>query len=101
MSEWEKKLDITLNSIRELLLKKHHDYGEENLLEFGELGILIRVSDKVARLKHIQKTCLLTSETNVDTWMDLAGYAIQALIMNTVIMEKTGHDSYSESNANS
>ena len=46
-------VDEMLEEIADMLVEKHHDYGEENLASFGELGILVRSSDKVARLKNL------------------------------------------------
>jgi len=69
------------SELQTMLIKKHHDYGVDNLKKFGELGILVRCSDKVERLNNIIKSGAAVSETNEDTWMDLAGYAIQALMM--------------------
>ena len=34
--------------------KKQHDYGPGNISSFGEVGVLVRVSDKIARLKNLQ-----------------------------------------------
>lgn len=77
-----KNVDETLDSIAEVLIKKHHDYGESNLLEFGELGILVRASDKVARLKNLaDKEARVQDESKRDSWRDMAGYAVQALIL--------------------
>lgn len=71
-----------LAAVEEHLMRKHRDYGENNLKEFGELGILVRASDKVARLKNlIDKHAEVEDESRADTWRDLAGYAIQAMIM--------------------
>jgi hypothetical protein len=83
MAEYEEKLDNVMLHVRELLLEKHHDYGEENLLAFGEYGVLIRSSDKVARLKNLIETGenFCADEKTEDTWRDLAGYALQALVM--------------------
>lgn len=69
-------------AVENILVAKHHDYGEDNLAAFGELGILVRASDKLARLKNLlDKQAEVDDETRADTWRDLAGYAIQALIM--------------------
>jgi len=63
-----------------MLDKKNRDYGDDNLLKFGTFGILVRCSDKISRLEHI-----MTSKTNAvgeseeQEWLDIAGYAIQAL----------------------
>lgn len=71
-----------LAEVDSMLKQKHHDYGEENLAAFGELGILVRTSDKLARLKNlVGKNAEVSDETREDTWRDLAGYAIQALIL--------------------
>jgi ribosomal protein S27AE len=83
-------LNVTeaLSAVEEVLRQKHHDYGEDNLHAFGELGILVRASDKVARLKNLldmeasgTDVPAVSDESRADTWRDLAGYAIQALIM--------------------
>ena len=75
-------IDDVIEGIADVLVAKHHDYGEENLVEFGELGILVRSSDKVARLKNLlDKKGIVNGESREDTWKDLAGYAIQALIL--------------------
>jgi ribosomal protein S27AE len=71
-----------IEAVGAILIEKHHDYGEDNLKAFGELGILVRASDKVARLKNlIDKRAQVSDESMEDTWRDLAGYAIQGLIM--------------------
>lgn len=77
---YEEKLDKVLNGLRSLLLAKHHDYGENNLKKHGLFGILVRLSDKFSRLEHIQAGNMV-NETSQDTWMDIAGYAIQALVI--------------------
>jgi hypothetical protein len=37
----------------EMFLKKHADYGKGNILANKELGISMRISEKVERLKHL------------------------------------------------
>ena len=32
---------------------KQHDYGTDNIASFGEKGVLVRMSDKLARLKNL------------------------------------------------
>lgn len=70
-----------------LLERKNASYGDDNLRKFGRFGILVRVTDKVERLRHLlqnktlqtRETAALEMETEKDTWMDIAGYALQAL----------------------
>lgn len=69
------------DEIRDLLCQKGTDYGPHNLSRFGELGILIRVSDKIDRLISMGKsTAAVIDETIEDTWKDIAGYALLALV---------------------
>jgi len=74
------KFNEIANEIVDMLDSKHADYGEGNLLKFGEKGILIRVSDKVERLLNLLKNSTNPNNESVeDTWEDIAGYAIQAI----------------------
>lgn len=66
----------------EMFLKKHKDYGKGNILSNGELGIAMRVSEKVERLKHLlmsQQTP--QNETAQETWIDIAVYAVIAVLL--------------------
>lgn len=87
--DYEEKLDAQLAEIKKMLLAKHYSYGSDNLKTFGEFGILVRVSDKIARLKHLLDTGSdsVVGEKKKDTWMDLAGYAIQALVLFSCVGE--------------
>ena len=61
--------------------RKEQDYGPTNISGFGELGILVRVSDKFERLKNLKKTGAKPANESVDdTWMDIANYAPMALM---------------------
>lgn len=89
-SEFSETLGITLNSLRDLLEKKNRDYGSNNLLTFGDLGILVRLSDKLERLKNYvlrDHTFEIDDENLVDTLYDIAGYAIMWLVL-----EEEGYD---------
>lgn len=64
-----------------LLDRKGQDYGTENIKKFGSHGVLVRVSDKVERLINLSKRNNKPNFESVeDTWRDIAGYAILALI---------------------
>ena len=77
----DKRLLSAGGEVLDLLIKKNKDYGDDNLRKFGRFGILVRVADKVERIKNLleTKTAAVVSESERDTWMDIAGYAIQAL----------------------
>ena len=67
--------------IAELLDQKRQDYGTENIKKFGSYGVLVRVSDKVERLINLSKRNDKPNFESVeDSWRDIAGYAILALI---------------------
>lgn len=78
------EVDRVLEGMREVLISKRHDYGPGNLSEFGEHGILVRVSDKFHRLKSLiglGGSKVPKHEAIEDTWLDLANYAVLALIL--------------------
>jgi hypothetical protein len=79
--ETEKEIAAIIDGLKDLLIRKHRDYGTRNLDEFGSYGILIRVSDKRQRLMNLMKkdTTPEVNESLEDTWLDIAGYAIQAV----------------------
>ena len=65
----------------EMFLSKHRDYGKGNILSNGELGIAMRVSEKVERLKHLLMSGQKPSnETIEETWVDVAVYAVIAVL---------------------
>lgn len=66
-----------------IFIKKHKDYGKGNILDTGEMGILFRISDKVNRLKNLVGTKHKPmNETKEDTWIDIAVYAVIAIMFN-------------------
>ncbi len=67
--------------IAELVIKRQHDYGHDNINTFGELGLLVRTNDKIARLKHLLGKEGIT-EPRIDAWRDICGYAILALMLD-------------------
>lgn len=80
---FEDGLDDVLAELRSLIIAKQHDYGHGNILAFGEKGVLVRANDKVARLKHLlwDRPGEPANESIRDSWRDLAGYAIIALML--------------------
>jgi len=67
--------------IADLVIRKQQDYGHDNINAFGEMGLLLRTNDKVARLRNLQGKEGVT-EPRIDAWMDIAGYAILALMLD-------------------
>lgn len=73
-----------------LLVRKQRDYGHTNILEFGHVGVAIRLCDKLARLNTLVTSGAEPSnESLIDTWMDLVGYAVisEMLFLETFELE--------------
>lgn len=80
--EWEESLQITADFINSMLKKKHHDYGEDNLLEWGDLGIIIKLWDKIHRLRNLVKGKEnLVGDSIKKEYADIAGYCLQGLLL--------------------
>jgi hypothetical protein len=61
---------------------KQRDYGPENIRRFGFKGIEIRLWDKVARLENLAaKGHMPTNEPIIDTYDDMLGYCLIALML--------------------
>jgi len=70
------------NQVVELLKDRNAKYGDENLMDFGVLGLVIRINDKLGRIK----TALSNRDPGTDAYAiiedalkDIAGYAINGL----------------------
>lgn len=86
MPKSPKTLDQAFESISDelllMFLKKHRDYGKGNILANGELGISMRVSEKIERLKHLLMTQQTPSNESIDeTWVDIAVYGVIAVLL--------------------
>jgi hypothetical protein len=83
--EVEAELTKVIEAVKALLLAKNASYGDDNLRRFGRYGILVRVSDKIERIRNLIESGKMGDphaalfESEKDTWMDIAGYAIQAV----------------------
>lgn len=64
-----------------MFIKKHKDYGKENILELEELGIAYRIGEKLSRIKHLlTKKITPENESVEETWIDIAVYAVIAVL---------------------
>lgn len=66
----------------ELFAKKNADYGDA-FAEFGVIGVLMRIEDKIKRSLSITKNGvnLVNDESIRDTMLDLHNYAAMALML--------------------
>lgn len=75
--------------ITELFVRKHHDYGKSNILEIEEIGIAIRITEKLSRLKHLlSREEEPSNESLEDSWKDIAVYAVIALLYRRGLFQK-------------
>jgi hypothetical protein len=66
----------------ELFTRKNKDYGDA-FAEFGTIGVLMRIEDKLKRIMSItnNKIILVNDETLKDTLLDLHNYSAMALML--------------------
>lgn len=74
----------------DLFEKKNKDYGDA-FANFGTIGVLVRLSDKISRAVSISKSSvtLVKDESLRDTLIDLHNYAAMAIML---MDEKSGEE---------
>ena len=81
---FEQAMDLVLAEMRELMLDRQYKYGPENIRGMGIHGLIVRINDKLARIKEDHKNSSFLGECNLrdlpdeereDAWKDLANYA--------------------------
>lgn len=81
LHELHKKI---LNEIHDTYKRKNADYGNsfgEQFIEYGLLSAVIRLDDKMRRLKQLLKNEAQVKDESVrDTLLDLANYAIMTIM---------------------
>jgi len=83
---WFKQTDNPFNAddMVALICRKQHDYGHGNILNFGVIGIGVRICDKIARIKNLHQVACKANPKNeslVDSYHDIIGYAVIALMV--------------------
>ena len=65
-----------------LFEKKNKDYGDA-FAEYGPIGVLVRIGDKIKRLQSIQKNkiTMVSDESMRDTLIDLHNYSAMAIML--------------------
>lgn len=85
MSEFEMDLRIISEDNLLLLLRKHKDYGPNNiaLAPGGPInGLRVRMHDKLSRINHLYDTgATPENEPLRDSFIDMANYALIALMV--------------------
>jgi hypothetical protein len=82
---FEKAVGKTFDELKELLIKKHIDYGPKNISDSpgGPLnGLRVRMHDKLARINNlIDSGASPEHESLEDSFKDMANYAIIGLLV--------------------
>ncbi len=66
---------------------KQQDYGSTNISASGEIGVAVRLQDKVSRMRHIllKQMCGengVNNESLADTYQDVANYGMIGMLLN-------------------
>lgn len=73
---------IDWSTVIATVTSKQRDYGKENILRFGQIGLTVRVHDKLARLEHLTATGRPPgNESLADTVLDLVGYSVLGILL--------------------
>lgn len=77
------------DELLQMFLKKHKDYGKGNILSVKELGIALRISEKIERIKHLlAQGGSPANESIEENWIDIGVYAVIAVLLRRGQFEK-------------
>lgn len=84
------QLETIQNEAKELFARKNRDYGDA-FAEYGTIGVLVRIGDKLKRGINISKTGInvVNDESMRDSLIDLHNYAAMAIML---MDEKADHN---------
>ena len=78
----KRALKLALEGVK-LLDRKQQDYGENNILFSGEIGIVVRCQDKICRLRHLLETGNEAQNESIeDSYQDLANYGLIGMMLH-------------------
>jgi len=84
-------IESILNDSFNLGVSKNNDYGSDNILKFGIIGIIVRLGDKIARYKNLTTNKNIEQkvkdETLKDTLMDIINYATYGEMLSNNVWE--------------
>ncbi len=76
-----------LKEAYDLGVRKNHDYGTNNILRYGVVGVIVRMNDKLARVKNLyvfeakKEAPKVLDEKIEDTLLDIVNYSTYALML--------------------
>jgi len=83
-------IDSILDESFNLGVSKNNDYGSENILKFGIIGIVVRLGDKIARYKNLSTNKAeqkVKDESLKDTLMDIINYATYGEMLSSDVWD--------------
>lgn len=92
MTKYDKLKDLT-NEILKIYMDKNADYGDsfsKSYEEFGIIAPVVRMSDKMERIKQLSKAedIKVKDEPIRDTFIDIANYALMTVVEMDLEREK-------------
>lgn len=77
-----------------LMAGKQHDYGHGNIMKFGDMGVRVRLWDKIARYTNLNnRDSEARNETVIDTLIDMIGYVIiYQMLLNATFTQPLQED---------
>lgn len=73
---------VTPYDVIPLIASKQADYGHDNINRYGISGIMVRISDKIARLANLTRRAVEPEHESLqDTLADIVGYVIIARML--------------------
>jgi len=77
-----KQMQIVQLEAIELFTKKNSDYGDA-FADYGPVGVIVRMGDKIRRLSQLTSTGInmINTETLRDTLIDLHNYSAMAIML--------------------
>lgn len=83
-----------LDDLHNLYIAKNHDYGDsvhDTFMKYGLTSFLVRLEDKLNRARTLNtKNALVNDEKIEDTLLDMANYAILAVLELKINKEQGG-----------
>ena len=68
---------VDRNNLVAVLASKQADYGHGNIMEYGVEGVMVRLSDKLARIRNLVKRGVdPENESLKDSYLDICGYCV-------------------------
>jgi hypothetical protein len=76
------EMEKILKEMGTLLRRKNEMYGDGNIDAVGKEGVIVRIREKVERLKHLLSNKENPEEEPLeDTWKDIIGYGTIGLML--------------------